>query len=216
TPAGPSPVRVATGLEISPRAAWAGSDRPPLGPFAVEDVRLLLVHHTATHSRPYTAASVPEIIRSSYDYHTSAVKGWKDVCYNFMVDRFGGVWEARGGSLAGPVVADATGGSQGFAQLVCMIGDFTSVMPSDAALTSLRRVLAWLGHRDGVNTVPGARVQFVSRGSNRWRAGTTVDAATISGHRDMTWTGCPGDRFYPYVRDQLAADVTAVRQQMFP
>lgn len=215
-PPAPAPLAVSAGLEIKRRAAWAGSDRAPLATFPREDVRFLLVHHTATHARGYSEAAVPEIIRSSYDYHTSSVKGWKDICYNFLVDRYGGVWEGRAGSLAGPVIPDATGGNQGFSQLACVIGDYTSTMPSDAALASLRRLLAWLAQRSGIDTEPGRRVQFVSRGSNRWRAGTTVDAATISGHRDMSLTGCPGDALYPYVRDRLAADVTSMRRQMFP
>ena len=72
-------------------------------------------------------------------------KGWTDVCYEFFVDRDGDVWEGRAGALAGPVVADATGGSQGFAQLVCLLGDFTDADPDGGVhWTSLVKVLAWL------------------------------------------------------------------------
>jgi len=46
------------------------------------------------------------------------------------------VWEDRTGSLDGPVMASATGGSQGFAQLVCMVGDFTRVLPTAVAQPS--------------------------------------------------------------------------------
>ncbi len=114
------------------------------------------------------------------------------------------MFEARAGSLGGAVVADATGGSQGFAQLVCLLGDFTNTMPSNEAITSLTRVLAWLADRHGVATTPGSIVSFISRGSNKWPAGTEVTAATISGHRDMSETTCPGDTFYPFVRDALS------------
>lgn len=214
-PPAPARVAVAPGLEIAPRSSWAGSSRPPLATFPDEDARFLLVHHTATTNN-YAVDAVAARIRSSYDFHTSSAKGWADVCYHFMVDRYGGVWEARAGSLARAVVADATGGNQGFSQLVCLIGDFTSVLPTPAALASLRRVLAWLAHRSGIATTPGSTVRFVSRGSNRWPAGATVNTPTITGHRTMSYTGCPGDRFFPQVRDALTAEVAAVRQQMFP
>jgi hypothetical protein len=208
-------VPVAPGLEIAPRSSWAGSSRPPLAFIPDEDARFLLVHHTATTNN-YAVESVAERIRSSYDYHTSSAKRWPDVCYHLMVDRFGGVWEARAGSLDRPVVGDATGGNQGFSQLVCLIGDFTSVLPTPAAVASLRRVLAWLAQRSNIATTPGSTIRFVSRGSNRWPAGATVDTPTITGHRTMSLTGCPGDRFFPHVRDHLTAEVAVVRQQMFP
>jgi hypothetical protein len=145
-----------------------------------------------------------------YRFHTGE-KAWPDIAYNFLVDREGGVWEGRAGSLAGPVAADATGGSQGFAQLVCFIGDFTGEAPTAAALAAGTRTLAWLAQRYGVSTAPGATVNFTSRGSNRWPAGTAVTTATIAGHRDMSTTACPGNAFYPYVRNQLQRDVQAVR-----
>ena len=60
-------------------------------------------------------------------------------------------------------------------------------------------------------TSPGATAQFVSRGSNRWPAGESVVATTVSGHRDMSMTACPGDAFYPFVHDGLQGAVDARR-----
>jgi hypothetical protein len=207
-----SPVPVFPGLSIWPRATW-GADLPPKGRLVPEDVRFLLVHHGAIPN-DYSQAQVRNLIRSVYGFHTGPAKGWPDVCYNFFVDRFGGVWEARAGSLAGPVQASATGGSQGFAQLVCLLGDYTSALPSPAAMTALTNVLAWLGGQYALDTSPGARTSFVSRGSQRWAAGVTVTTPTIAGHRDMSYTGCPGDQLYPVVRDQLAGWVTAARERV--
>lgn len=203
-------IDVAPGLTIWARDTWAVG-RPPLLEPQPEDVRFLLVHHTAG-SNDYDENGALEAMRSAYDFHTGPEKGWPDVAYNFFVDRFGRVFEGRAGSLAGPVVADATGGSQGFAQLVCLVGDFTKAMPSPPAIDSLSRVVRWLADRHGIDTAPGAVTSFSSRGSNRWPAGSEVVAATISGHRDMSQTACPGDTFYPYVRDHLAVAVTSLRQ----
>jgi len=172
-----APAPVAPGLAIWPRDSWAPG--PPTGPLAAEEVRFLLVHHTAENTE-HTAAQVPRILAAMYAFHTGP-KGWHDIAYNFLVDREGGVWEGRAGSLAGPVAADATGGSQGFDQLVCFIGDFTSVTPTPAALDAGNRTLAWLAQRYSIDTSAGAKVTFVSRGSNKWPAGARVTTSTIAG-----------------------------------
>ncbi len=202
----PTPVPVAPGLTIHPREAW-GADLAPTGPILPETPQFLLVHHTAS---PSSYGDARDVIRGVYRFHTGPAKGWADVCYQFFVGRDGDVWEGRAGALAGPVVADASNGSQGFAQLVCLLGDFQVAPPTPAALDALVRVLAWLARRDGIDVAPGATATFRSRGSDRWRAGTTVTTPTIAGHRDMTYTACPGAAMYallPAVREQVALTV---------
>jgi hypothetical protein len=201
---------VAPGLRIIPRDAW-GADLPPTGELRREpDVRFLLVHHTAGDEDQPTIAA----LRSIYAFHTGRdpTKGWADVCYQFFIDRDGLVWEGRAGSTLEPIEADATGGSQGFAQLVCLIGNFGDHLPTPAAEASLVATLAWLAERSGLDTSPGATATFTSRGSNRWRAGVEVTTPTISGHRDMTFTACPGDALYDLVRGDLTAHVDARRR----
>jgi N-acetylmuramoyl-L-alanine amidase len=174
-------------------------------------VRFLLVHHTAS-TNDYTGDQVVDQIRGFYHFHTGPEKGWPDVAYNFFVDRFGGIWEGRAGSLAGPVRGDATGGSQGFSQLCSLIGNFQDAPVTVEQQASLTQLLAWLAETYQVDTTPGATVSFVSRGSNRWPAGREVTARTISGHRDMSMTSCPGDLAYALVGETLPTDATAVRQ----
>jgi hypothetical protein len=197
------------GVDVRPRAAWAGSlPTPSLPQERPGDVRFLLVHHSAS-SNSYATPDVPGVIRGFHALHTGP-KGWPDVAYNFFVDRFGGVWEGRAGSLAGPVLADATGGSQGFAQLCCFIGDHTAEPPTAEARRSMTALLAALSARYGIDPSPGATTTFVSRGSNRWPAGTEVTAATIAGHRDMSLTECPGDAASTLVTGEFPTAVTAV------
>jgi len=198
----------ARALQINPRSSWA-SGLEPKGRLSGEDVKFLIVHHSASHNGR-SGSETPAILRSWFDYHTGP-KGWNDIAYNFVIDADGGVWEAREGSLDGPVAGDATGGNQGFTQLVCLVGDFNAARPTTAAKTSLVTLLAWLADRYGLSTAPGAEVTFTSRGSNKWPAGTAVATPTICGHRDMSNTTCPGDNLYPYVAGSLIADVEAVR-----
>ena len=105
---------------------------------------------------------------------------------------------------------------QGFGQLACFIGDLSITPPTPAARTSMLRLLAWLAEQYDINTAPGAEVLFVSRGSNRWPAGSTVKARTISGHRDMSLTSCPGDAAYADLRSHFQAEVTALRARAGP
>jgi hypothetical protein len=201
-------VEVMPGLSILPRDAW-GADLPPKAASQRETVRFLLVHHTAS-SNNYSSART--VIRNTYAWQTSAAKGWPDVCYQFFIGRDGDVWEGRAGALSGPVIADATGGNQGYAQLACLLGDFTSVAPAAAAIDSLVKVLAWMADRYSIDTDAGATTSFVSRGSNRWPAGSNVTTSTIAGHRDMSATSCPGDHLYGLVAD-LHERVSAQRAE---
>lgn len=205
----PRTVNVGGGLEIHPRSEW-GADLLPKGPLPAEnDVRFLLVHHTAATTN-YSEDAVIRQMRGIYSFHTGSQKNWNDVCYNFFVDRFGGVWEGRAGSLNGPVMADATGGSQGFAQLVCLLGNFEENLPTAEMISSLEKVLAWLAVRYRIDPAPGSTTSFVSRGSNKWSAGTNVVARTISGHRDMSKTACPGKNVYPLLDSVIPGNVAAL------
>lgn len=198
---------VATPL-IRPRAEWA-AERPPKGPLVEEEVRFLVVHHSASHNG-HSGAEAPAIIRSFYDFHTSG-RGWNDVAYNFLIDSDGGIWEGRAGSLDGPIAGDATGGNQGFSQLVCVIGDYNATEPTPASLASLVSLLAWLADRYDISTTPGSTTAFVSRGSNRHPAGSEVTTPTITGHRAMSRTSCPGEMLNSYVVSGLMGDVETAR-----
>ncbi|MBA2281869.1 MAG: N-acetylmuramoyl-L-alanine amidase, partial [Acidimicrobiia bacterium] len=180
-----------------------------------EDVRFLLVHHSV-NGNDYAAADVPALLADIFAFHTSPDRGWPDIAYNFFVDRFGGVWEGRSGSVERAKAADATGGSQGFAQLCCLLGDHRTEPASDAALASLVALLAWLASRHGLDVAPGATATFVSRGSNRHPAGVEVTTATISGHRDMSTTACPGDAVYGLIVDGTLAGLVVARQDPLP
>ncbi len=210
-----TPLTNATGADaikptIRPRADWAG-DLGVKGPILPEeDVRFLLVHHTAS-TNDYRADQVVSQIRGFYDFHTGPEKLWPDVAYNFFVDRYGGIWEARQGSLDGPVRGDATGGSQGFGLLCSLIGNNLEAPMTAEQQESLVKLLAWLGESYGIDTSPGATVSFVSRGSSRWDEGVEVTAATISGHRDMSTTTCPGDFVYDLLPETIPSQVSLVR-----
>ena len=184
------------GVAVLPRGAWAAG-LSPVGPIAAEpDVRYLLVHHSVDPGNDYGEGDVPAILRQFFRFHTSAAKGWPDIAYNFLVDRFGRVWEGRAGSLAGPVAGDATGGNQGFDQLCCFVGNHQVGEPTADAFAAMGGLLGSLARRHAIPLVAGATATFTSRGSDRHPPGTVVTTPTVAGHRDMSRTQCPGDKVF--------------------
>ena len=201
-------VPIGGGHVILPRDGW-GADLPPTGPMATEspeDVRFLLVHHSASPNN-YTTEQSIEYLRSFYRYHTSAQKGWPDIAYNFLVDKYGRIFEGRQGSIKAPVRGDATGGSQGYALLCCFVGDHSDVAPTTEAQSAMVALLAWLAGTYSIDPAPGAMTEFVSRGSNLHPEGKLVTTPTITGHRTMSRTTCPGDQAFALVRDSFPARV---------
>jgi len=210
------PVQVTPGLSIYPRSAWA--TEPPKGALEIEapgDVLFLLVHHTAS-SNNYDEAGVARYLRGVFDFHTGPEKQWPDVAYNFVVDRFGRVWEAREGSLNAPVKGSATGGSQGFALLCSFIGDHNLEQPTNAATEAMGSLLGWLAHRYEIDVSEGAQVEFVSRGSNLWPEGSQVLANTISGHREMSQTSCPGEFGFAAIGSSIAPRAREILAELAP
>ena len=165
---------------IHPRSDWAGElgVKGELTP--EDDVRFLLVHHTAS-TNDYGPDDVANQIRGFYNFHTGPEKGWSDVAYNFFVDRYGGIWEGRQGSLASPIRGDATGGSQGFALLCSLIGNHHDQAVTAEAQASMHQLLAWLGATYEVDTSVGAQTTFISRGSNPARSHASRTCSRCSG-----------------------------------
>lgn len=196
----------AYGVAVTPRSGWVPAKAPIVENLDVEPlVAVLVVHHSET-SNTYAVEEVAKVLRSFRSYHMSRKKGWPDVAYNFFVDRFGGVWEGRTGSLTAPVAGSATGGNQGGSQLVCLVGNHNTVPPTEAALASLTNLLAALADHYVFPVEPEATTDFESRGSTRWPSGATVRTRSIEGHRAMSMTSCPGDaafRLLPTIRSEV-------------
>ena len=206
------PARTASAqpIQIRPRATWA-AEIPPASVPEEPEVRFLLVHHTV-NANDYGPDDVVPLLRDIHRFHTSAEKGWPDIAYNFIVDRFGRAWETRTGSLERTVAGDATGGNQGWDQKCAFLGDHQTVPPTQEAVDTMVGLLAFLADRSGIDTRPGAVATFTSRGSNVHPAGTTVQTRTIAGHRSMSQTACPGDAAHVLVTDRFPTAVTERRR----
>jgi len=183
----------ATAPSIVNRAGWNADESLRQSPPQYADtLRFAVVHHTAG-SNDYTQAQAPAVVRAIELYHVKG-NGWNDIGYNFLVDRFGTVYEGRYGGIDRNVVgAHALGFNRGSVG-IAVIGTYVDAAPPAAAMDALARLLAWrldLAHVDPVSTV-----DVVSGGSERYPAGMSVALRAVSGHRDTGLTECPGDALY--------------------
>jgi hypothetical protein len=94
-----------------------------------------------------------------------------------------------------------------------VIGDYNTAQPTQASLSTLIVLLAWLADRYRLDTGPTSQVTFTSRGSNVWPSGTSVTTRAITGHRSMSRTSCPGANLTSYVEGDLMADVNRARRR---
>lgn len=152
----------------------------------------MVLHHTAG-SNSYTSAQSAGIVRGIYAYHTQS-RGWCDIGYNALVDKYGQVFEGRYGGV-NPVIGAHASGFNTDTYGVSVLGTFTSGAPSSAAMTAVAKLFAWRGasyYRSATSTSV-----LTSRSSaSRYPAGTKVTKPFVIGHRDLGYTECPGNAAY--------------------
>jgi hypothetical protein len=189
----PSAVPATGQPAIVPRAGWNADESIRRAPPAYAPaIRLAIIHHTAGQN-DYTRAQAPAIVKGIELFHVKG-NGWNDIGYNFLVDRFGTVYEGRYGGVDRNVIgAHALGFNTGSVG-IALLGTYGSARPSAAALDAIARIVSWkldLAHVD-----PTSFLTFISGGSERYPSGVPVLLNAVSGHRDTGLTECPGDALY--------------------
>jgi hypothetical protein len=193
---------------IIARRAWAQGQAPPGHPPEYGTVKLAFVHHTV-NANGYGPGAVPSLLRGIFDYHRY-VRGYFDIAYNFVIDAFGRIWEGRAGGIDMAVMGAHAGGFNLESTGVAMLGDFMNVLPSPAAISALRQLLAWKLSLHGLPALGRTKV-VVDPGSafyTPFAPGAHVSLPRIAGHRDGDTTECPGNALYgrlPAIRRRVAA-----------
>jgi hypothetical protein len=161
------------------------------------------VHHTV-NGNTYSRTDVPGLVRGMYRYHTQSL-GWSDIGYNFLVDRFGRIWEGRYGGAGRKVRGAHTLGFNHQSTGVALIGNHDTAGLGRRAMWGVVKVAAWKLDMAGID--PRQTIRSVSEGSDKYPAGTRVRLPAVDGHRDTNDTACPGGHAYarlPRIR-RLAA-----------
>jgi hypothetical protein len=188
--------------DIVRRRAWGANEKwRNGGPWFNRTIQQVHVHHTV-NSNDYAPEDVPALLRGIYRYHTKNL-GWSDVGYNFLVDRFGGIWQGRAGGSALPVLGAHTLGFNSTSAGIAVIGNFEEVAPERPVVSAIVKLAAW--KLDKYDRKPSGRAGVFSQGSDKFASGQKVRLPVIDGHRDTNDTACPGSHLYaalPRVRER--------------
>lgn len=188
--------RVATPQpSIYRRSQWGADESMRAEPPSFGDVNGAFVHHTVSATQ-YAAADVPNMIRSIYVYHVRS-RGWNDIGYNFVIDRFGRIWEGRYGGINRAVTGAHTAGYNDDAFAASALGTYSDTPPTAPMLRAYENLFAWKFSIHGVD--PRYAVNY---DGERWPA--------IAGHRDAAATACPGDALYARLGTIRAGTITAM------
>jgi len=200
----PSVDAMTTRPEIVSRSEWGANESYRSGSPDFATVKMAFVHHTAS-GNSYSRSEAPAIVRGVYYYHTESLH-WSDIGYNFLVDRYGTVYEGRyGGVTAGPVGAQTLGFNTGSTG-ISVIGTFSTVAPPPAAVSALEKLLAW--KLDVHHVDPLGSATLTCGYGQKFATGQPVKFRVIAGHRDANYTDCPGTKLYgllPSIRKAVAA-----------
>ncbi|MFE9454632.1 peptidoglycan recognition protein [Streptomyces sp. NPDC006739] len=178
---------------IVTRRGWKADESLREHGFAsMKKVKAAFVHHTSTGNN-YTCRQAPAVIRGIYRYHVESL-GWRDIGYNFLIDKCGTIYEGRAGGVAKAIRGAHTLGFNNSSMGIAVIGTFNSVKPSSAVVKAISRLTAWKLGLYGAN--PRGKTYLRSGGGNLYPKGKNVRLHVISGHRDGYATDCPGKRLY--------------------
>ena len=167
------------------------------------DMRGIVLHHTV-NANDYTEAEAPGIVRAIHLYHTKS-RGWCDIGYNFLVDKYGTIYQGRRGGILKQVRGAHAGNMDvnSWTTGISMIGNFDKAVPPPALKAAVVKLMAWrlglFGH--------GRASDYISIDGHKM--------PRIQGHRDVyasgirpaTATACPGKYAYAWLNTSLRGEV---------
>jgi hypothetical protein len=182
--------------DIIARSWWATAACHPRKPAVFGAVDLAFVHHTVS-SNAYRPSQSAGMVRAICLFHKFG-HGWNDIGYNFVVDRYGQIFEARAGGIDESIVGAQAGGYNVYSTGVALLGNFTGHGPPRRTFNALSRLIAWKLSVHGIQVPGHVTVQVTRQGApySRYRAGAHVRLNRIAGHRDADTTSCPGAAMY--------------------
>ena len=205
---------------IVARDQWGARECPPRNDPSLGEVQLAFVHHTVT-ANEYGPADTAAIVLGICQYHRDHNK-WNDIGYNFLVDRFGQIFEGRAGGIDQAIVGAQAQGYNSVSTGIACVGDFRGLAQSEPGIDALARLIAWKLSLHGVPVTGQVTVTSAGGEANRYPKGTAVTLERISGHRDGNNTTCPGDALYAQLADlraraaRIAAPVSAITVRVAP
>ncbi|MGW2087378.1 peptidoglycan recognition protein family protein [Streptomyces sp. NPDC001880] len=178
---------------IVTRKGWGADEKLRESKFVyTSKVKAAFIHHSATGNN-YKCSQAPSVLRGIYRYHVKS-SGWRDIGYNFAVDKCGNIYEGRAGGVTKAVLGAHTLGFNSNSMGIAVLGTFSKSNPPAAAVNAVAKLTAWKLGLFGAD--PRGKATLVSGGGNKYKKGKKVKLHVISGHRDGFATECPGARLY--------------------
>lgn len=192
---------------IISRAEWGADESLRRGTASYSPtIKAAFVHHT-TSTTNYSPEEAAQQVRNLYNWYVKGLK-YSDMAYNFIVDRYGRIYEGRGGGVDKAVIGSHTAGFNDETFAVSALGNFQkdNLPPEQmAAVTdAISSVVAWkmaMNHRDPNGTT--VLTSSSSAGTSKYAKGQQATAAVVGGHGDIGSTACPGKH--------LSAQLPAIR-----
>ena len=191
---------------IISRAQWGADESCTSGTISYATPHFTVIHHTAT-TNDYTEDEAAQQVRNIYHWHTAchgSGNNWWDIGYNFLIDRFGNIYEGRRGGIDKGVIGAHAGGWNTGSIGVGLMGNHNTAVPTSVSLSALNDLLHWKFY---VHDIPTSATST-----------TVANDQTIPrmvGHRNVrgsytanpsTTTDCPGQELYTRlgsIRDDL-------------
>ncbi len=185
--------RIGPRPQIVTRKGWGADETLREREFTYSrTVKAAFVHHSA-ETNDYSCGDVPAIIRGIYRYHVES-SHWRDIGYNFLVDKCGKIYEGRAGGVAKPVMGAHTLGFNADTTGIAVLGTYSTTVPSKAVRRALSELTAWKLGVHGVDA--SGKVTLTSDGGTKYKKGSRATLNAVSGHRDGFTTECPGEKLY--------------------
>jgi hypothetical protein len=179
---------------IVSRDEWGADSCPPRRAPDLGEVKAAFVHHTVT-ANDYTPEEGAQIVLGICRFHRNS-NGWNDIGYNFLVDKYGVLYEGRAGGIDQPVMGAHAQGYNAQSTGISNLGTYTSVAQTPEALEAMARLIRWKLPLHGTDTAGTVVLTSTGGSSNKYPAGAHVKLPRVAGHRDTGATACPGDQLY--------------------
>ncbi|HET7701094.1 MAG TPA: N-acetylmuramoyl-L-alanine amidase, partial [Candidatus Limnocylindria bacterium] len=184
--------------KILTRQDWAADERLMRWPPRYQKVQKFVIHHTVTDDG---GTNVAASIRSIYYFH-AVTRGWGDIGYNYIVDKFGNIWTGRQGGdhVIGGHAYGWNNGTMGIAAL----GDYSVAQPTSALQGAIANIVAMKATQLGIQPYGNDTFTHQEQSSTGAWVNVTNNPTNMLGHRDCNYilsqkggqTACPGNGIY--------------------
>ncbi len=168
--------------EMIDQSVWREGLAEPDYERIVHKVYHCIVHHTAGSN---TDTEYMQVVRGIYIYHTE-IREWSDIGYNYLIAQDGTIFKGRDpgnfeqDNVRGAHFCGYNTGTMG----ISILGDYTSVQPTEESIESLVEILTWKLGKDSLNPL------------GTYPHPLNENLGIIAGHRDGCATECPGTLVY--------------------